>query len=105
MRVLPGDNALVQKYNSKATQLKKLVQDSLWDSKGNFFKTRTPKGTLVNAREAIGFIPWDFNLPADQPVYANAWDQLLDTAGFNAPWGLTTAERREPDIQDPWYGA
>lgn len=96
---IAGDNALVQKYNSKAAQLKKLVQDSLWDSKGNFFKTRTPKGVLVNAREAIGFIPWDFNLPADQPMYAKAWDQILDTAGFNAPWGLTTAERREPTFR------
>jgi hypothetical protein len=28
-----------------------------------------------------------------------AWDQLIDTAGFKAPWGLTTAERREPTFR------
>lgn len=96
---LTGDQALVRKYNDKATSLRKMVLDSLWDAEGNFFKTRSPKGALVTAREAIGFIPWSFNLPADQPEYAKAWDQILDTAGFNAPWGLTTAERREPTFR------
>jgi hypothetical protein len=50
-------------------------------------------------REAIGFTPWEFNLPDDQSKYAKAWDQLLDTAGFKAPWGLTTAERRNPTFR------
>lgn len=96
---IAGDKALVQKYTSKAAQLKKLVQDSLWDSKGSFFKTKHPNGQLASAREAIGYVPWDFDLPADKPAYAKAWDQLLDTAGFKAPWGLTTAERREPTFR------
>ena len=46
--------------------------------------------------EAIGFIPWYFNLPEDKKMYAKQWEQLTDTTGFNAPWGLTTAERRHP---------
>lgn len=96
---ITGDKALVEKYNLKAARLKKLVQDSLWDSKSSFFKTRHPNGKLAVAREAIGFVPWDFNLPADQPVYAAAWGALLDTAGFKAPWGITTAERREPTFR------
>jgi hypothetical protein len=94
-----GDKALVQKYTAKAANLKKLVQDSLWDSKDSFFKTKHPNAQFARAREAIGFIPWNFDLPADQPQYAKAWDQLLDTAGFKAPWGLTTAERREPTFR------
>lgn len=65
----------------------------------HFFETKLAKGKLANAREAIGFIPWDFNLPDDKPEYALAWNQLLDTAGFDAPWGLTTAERRNPTFR------
>ncbi|SMD03436.1 MGH1-like glycoside hydrolase domain-containing protein [Pedobacter nyackensis] len=99
MADIAGDKALAQKYNGKTAQLKKLVQDSLWDNKDSFFKTKHPNGKLAHAREAIGFVPWDFDLPADKPAYAKAWDQLLDTAGFKAPWGLTTAERREPTFR------
>ncbi len=97
---LVKDKALSDKYAVKAEVLKKLVQDSLWDASTSFFKTKMAKGSsLAKAREAIGFIPWDFNLPADHANYAKAWDQLLDTSGFNAPWGLTTAERREPTFR------
>lgn len=99
MAALLQDNGLKQKYLAKAEVLKKLVQDSLWDANSSFFKTKLSKGKLATAREAIGFIPWDFNMPDDKATYAKAWDQLLDTAGFNAPWGLTTAERREPTFR------
>jgi len=99
MAVLLGDQSLAAKYQVKAKVLKKLVQDSLWNAKSMFFETRKAKGGLANVREAIGFTPWDFNLPDDQSTYAKAWDQLLDTAGFKAPWGLTTAERRDPTFR------
>ncbi|MFM6976514.1 MAG: MGH1-like glycoside hydrolase domain-containing protein, partial [Sphingobacteriaceae bacterium] len=32
-------------------------------------------------------------------TYAKAWNQLTDSAGFTAPWGLTTAERRHPGFR------
>lgn len=99
MAEIVKDQSMLQKYREKAVALKQMVQDSLWDSQDSFFKTRQANGKLVKVREAIGFIPWDFNLPTDQPAYAKAWDQLLDTAGFNAPWGLTTAERRDPTFR------
>lgn len=100
MGKLIGDEQLKRKYESKAAILKKLVQDSLWNNQSAFFETKMAKGgSLVQVREAIGFIPWDFNLPDDKVQYAKAWDALLDTAGFNAPWGLTTAERRNPTFR------
>lgn len=99
MALLTNNQTLNLKYQSKAAFLKKLVQDSLWDASVFFFKTKLAKGGLAKAREAIGFVPWDFNLPLDKPEYAKAWDQLLDTGGFKAPWGLTTAERREPTFR------
>lgn len=97
--VLLGDKTLADKYKNKAIVLKKLVQDSLWNASSLFFETRKAKGGSSNVREAIGFTPWDFNLPDDQSKYAKAWDQLLDTTGFKAPWGLTTAERRNPTFR------
>lgn len=96
---LLNDQLIKNKYATKADQLKKLVQDSLWNVNSSFFETKKPKGGFANVREAIGFTPWDFNLPADKAVYAKAWDQLLDTAGFKSVWGITTAERRNPTFR------
>jgi len=96
MAALVSVDSLKTKYDKKASQLKQLVQDSLWDKSESFFKVRHANGQLEDAREAIGFIPWYFNLPADKKEYAAAWDQLIDMNGFTAAWGLTTAERRHP---------
>jgi hypothetical protein len=89
-------DSLEKRYSAKARQLKKLVEDSLWDNREFFFKVRHANGQLEDAREAIGFIPWYFNLPDDREEYSKQWDQLIDEKGFDAPWGLTTAERRHP---------
>ena len=96
MATLVSVDSLKTKYDKKANQLRQLVQDSLWDKNEVFFKVRHANGQLEDAREAIGFIPWYFNLPADKKEYASAWDQLIDEKGFMATWGLTTAERRHP---------
>lgn len=96
MAKLVGADSLISIYQPKAAQLKRLVHDSLWDKRESFFKVRHANGQLDDAMEAIGFIPWYFNLPEDKKTYAKQWEQLTDTTGFNAPWGLTTAERRHP---------
>jgi hypothetical protein len=61
----------------------------------------------VKTREAIGFIPWYFNLP--DGGYEIAWKHLMDPKGFFAPFGPTTAERRDPTFMTredntPWDG-
>lgn len=96
MAELFDNDTLERKYKAKANFLKKAVHEQLWDDTASFFKVQYEKGGLCDAREAIGFIPWYFSLPKDKPRYAKQWDQLLDPNGFNAPWGLTTAERRHP---------
>lgn len=96
MASLVGNDTLQQKYQQKAAALKQLVHQNLWDESAAFFKVKLEKGEFANAREAIGFIPWYFNLPEDQPTYARQWNQLTDTTGFRAKWGLTTAKRRHP---------
>ncbi len=96
MATLAGNDTLVRRYTEKAAQLRKMTMDSLWNAADSFFEVKKEKGGFANAREAIGFIPWYFNLPADTPAYAAQWNQLTDEQGFRAPWGLTTAERRHP---------
>ena len=36
--------------------------DALWDPDADFFKVRFEEGGLSDAREAIGIIPWMFDL-------------------------------------------
>ena len=89
-------DSLKTKYAQKAKQLRKLVTDSLWDENEFFFKVLHTNGQLDDAREELGYIPWYFNLPEDKAKFAKQWDQLIDTTGFKAKWGITTAERRHP---------
>ncbi|MDI9861173.1 MGH1-like glycoside hydrolase domain-containing protein [Flectobacillus roseus] len=97
MAELLGDANTQKIFTEKANFLRKAVEDTLWDSKASFFKVKLEKTkAFSDAREAIGFIPWYFNLPEDKPNYAKQWSQLTDTLGFKAKWGITTAERRHP---------
>jgi len=89
-------------FSGKADELKELVKTRLWNSERKFFET-LKDDTLARAREAIGFIPWYFNLP-DSLVYGEAWLQIEDEKGFSAPYGLTTAERRHPDFRSHGVG-
>lgn len=100
---LAGDATAAQRYTLKADTLKHLVQTQLWSTKQQFFETHRGD-TLANVREAIGYIPWYFNLPNDEAQYAEAWKQLTDTKGFSAPFGLTTAERRHPQFRTHGVG-
>lgn len=91
---LAGKDDLERKWRNEAAKIKSLVQSLLWDGESKFFKARYESGSLCDAREAIGFIPWYFNLP--DAGYEEAWLQIKDSQGFMAPMGLTTAERRHP---------
>jgi hypothetical protein len=107
--MLAGKPDIARTYRRKAASLKKLVQDKLWDPRAKFFKVRFENGGLSDAREAIGFIPWYFELP--EQGYEEAWAQMTDPKGFWAPFGLTTAERRHPRFRShgcchcEWDGA
>jgi len=71
------------------------------------FRGKAATFVFAKTREAIGFIPWYFNLP--DPGYEVAWRHLIDPQGFFAPYGPTTAERRDPTFMTrkdntPWDG-
>lgn len=94
-------------YTAKAEKLRELVQQKLWDPKAQFFKTlpRAEEETeLVEVRELHGFTPWYFHLPEPNKGYEIAWKQLIDTTGFKAPFGPTTAEQRHPKFTVSYEG-
>lgn len=107
---LLGDANSADQYNSKAENIRSAAQQLLWSDKDRFFEVRKEQGdTLANVREEIGFIPWYFNMPA--PKYSIAWNKLMDPKHFNAPFGITTADRSHPGFRShgcckcEWDGA
>ena len=60
--------------------------------------------SLVGVRELHGYTPWYFDLPEPGKGYEVAWKQLMDPNGFYAPYGPTTAERRNPGFQLSYEG-
>ncbi|MDR0543621.1 MAG: six-hairpin glycosidase [Dysgonamonadaceae bacterium] len=96
---MKGDDSSAEKYNAKANQIKNKVQAQLWNQDSLFFETLRKPGEFAQVREAIGYIPWYFNMPDKNKLYDNAWKQLTDEKGFLAPYGLTTAERRHPEFR------
>ena len=101
---LAGKDDIATTFDAKATELRKLTLASLWDADAEFFKVRLEDGPLADVREAIGFIPWYFGLPEKNAGYEAAWRQFSNTEGFNAPFGITTAERRHPRFRSHGVG-
>lgn len=118
-----GYQNLARKYEAKADTLKHLVETQLWDGDHQFFEVYKPNAgeakevatkrsfqpsgnaaVSAKVREAIGFLPWYFNLPADEAKFAEAWKQAADSKGFSAPYGQTTAERRHPQFRSHGVG-
>jgi hypothetical protein len=99
MARMRGEDATAEKYASRAEQIKQLVQNLLWNKDSVFFETLRRPGEFAQVREAVGYIPWYFNLPDKNSQFGNAWKQVTDEQGFLAPFGLTTAERRHPEFR------
>ncbi|MCD7710140.1 MAG: six-hairpin glycosidase, partial [Porphyromonadaceae bacterium] len=97
VNALAGEEDKVREYDQDADDLKSLIETKLWNEEQTFFETLRGD-TLATVREAIGFIPWYFDLP-DEGKYDEAWKQVNDEKGFSAPYGLTTAERDHPEFR------
>ena len=103
MSQLIGEKNKAQTYTSKADTLRHIIEITLWNEDQQFFETHRGDSS-ANVREAIGYIPWYFNLPEVGSKYDVAWQQLTDEKGFSAPYGLTTAERRHPEFRSHGVG-
>jgi hypothetical protein len=95
---LAGDDRTAREYAARAAALKEAMHKWLWDPNRKFYlampRDKNPQHTLLETREEIGYIPWQFS--AAEAGDAPAWAQLLDPQGFAAPYGPTTTERRSP---------
>ena len=101
---LAGRADVAEEFRAKAANIKRLVQERLWDKDAQFFKVlpRRADAKLVGVRELIGYTPWYVNLP--DAGFEAAWKQFMDPDGFYAPWGPTTAERRDPKFTLAYKG-
>ena len=102
MNRLAGNSQKAAEYEQEADTLRNLITSKLWNTKQHFFETMRGD-TLAAVREAIGYIPWYFNMPG-QGRFDEAWLQVNDEKGFSAPYGLTTAERRHPEFRSHGTG-
>lgn len=111
-----GDNALAAEFEAKAQMLRSLMETRLWNAADQFYEVVSPSkdsgirsqkrfvdpGTVLQfsgVRELIGYIPWQYDIPA--PEHDIAWKQLFDPQGFSGKYGPTTAERRSPRFRFP----
>lgn len=122
---MAGNHLVEKMYNRKASALKKLILSNLWDGKAAFFKTlplnvkelekkegskpvksflkyNNESPELVDVRELHGYTPWYFGIPENK--HSVAWKFLLDTEGFNAPYGPTTTEQNHPGFRVEYKG-
>ncbi|WP_207655740.1 MGH1-like glycoside hydrolase domain-containing protein [Vallitalea okinawensis] len=99
---------IADEFREKALAIKQSIEEKLWDSRDEFFKVfpLDSKDEKIegwsfnsineehNVRELHGYIPWYFEVLDEK--YDVAWKQLIDSKGFYAPYGPTTAEQRHP---------
>jgi hypothetical protein len=108
LAALRGEEDTAAHFEQKATQIKEQVQDRLWNDSLAFFtvlpRDYDDRTEPLDVRELIGYTPWYFNLPDDRTEYARAWEKLLDTTGFYAPYGLTVCERAHPFFEIRYEG-
>ncbi|MCA9258443.1 MAG: hypothetical protein KDA61_04545, partial [Planctomycetales bacterium] len=97
-----GRDELAREFGDLGDSLRRQMVDRLWDADAGFFKVRLEDGSFSDCREAIGFIPWMFDLADEEQSVA--WRQVTDRGGFWAPRGLTTAERRDPRFRSHGTG-
>src|SRR5690606_19203187 len=63
MQKMAGNVEKARLFQLKADTMKQLIQKELWNAADTFFETKKQTGELAKVREAIGYIPWYFNLP------------------------------------------
>ena len=98
IHVLANNQEKAIVYSAKADTLKTLTQNKLWNTADQFFEVAKEKtDTLARVKEAIGFIPWYFNMPDSN--YSIAWQNVINPNTFLAPFGITTADRSHPQFR------
>jgi len=94
---LAGNKPVATEYAGRAAALKSRVQEALWQPRFNHFVDRYKVSNEhvkywepIRGRELVGFLPWTFSLPDDEPRFAEAWAHLLSSGEFAGAAGLRT---------------
>jgi hypothetical protein len=101
---VPGAEAHAAADARRAEALAHDIRTRLWSDSMAFYLSLDEAEHPIAVREAIGFMPWYVGLPDSTGRTGVAWRQLLTADGFNAPYGLTTAERRHPAFRTHGVG-
>lgn len=92
-------------YKNRAEGIKLAINKTLWDETARFYKViplGENGGRFSPVRELHGYTPWYFSIPPSDRC--DAWRQIKTYDGFKAPYGLTTAERRNPSFAIKYSG-
>jgi hypothetical protein len=96
---LAGDAVTASTYQTSAAAIKTNVQNSLWNTSFVHFvdryqvtNTHVTYWNYVRGRELVGYVPWQYNLPDNNPTYSAAWQHLMDASKFLGTYGLRTLE-------------
>ncbi|WP_380871466.1 hypothetical protein ACFB49_24870 [Sphingomonas sp. DBB INV C78] len=96
---MAGDKAMAREYAARADALRTRVLDALWSPELGHFIDRyqvdnehVKYWSPIRARELVGYLPWMFDLPPDDALYADAWRHLLSPASLAGKAGMRTVE-------------
>lgn len=96
---MKGDEATGKIFTNKANDLKKNIEQYLWNDSLEHFTDRYKVNNqyvqywdFIRGRELAGMIPWYFNLPSDDKKYSHAWKHLTDSVYLLGNYGLRTNE-------------
>ncbi|MBS1597238.1 MAG: glycogen debranching protein [Bacteroidetes bacterium] len=96
---IKGDTAAAALYSQRAANLKKNVEQDLWNDSLQHFTDRFKVNNrfvhfwnFIRGRELAGMAPWYFNLPADTKKYNAAWKHVIDTSYLLGAFGMRTNE-------------
>ena len=99
LAALTGDTAAASLYAAKADDLRTQAEKSLWSAPLGHFVDRYRVQNAhvrywepIRGRELVGYVPWAFGLPSDDPERAAAWRHLLSPAELGGPAGMRTVE-------------
>lgn len=97
-----GDESMrdtANEFRRRAKWMKGKTQELLWNKSFQHFTDRyyvnnkyVRYGDFIPGRELVGYVPWAYDLPDDDPKYAEAWAHILDSKRLGGAFGLRTVE-------------
>lgn len=96
---MEGSTMLENEFLNKAKSIKSNLEKDLWNPTLEHFTDRyeltnqyVKYWDFIPGRELVGYVPWTFNLPADDQKFNQAWSHVIDSTQLNGKYGLRTVE-------------